>query len=250
MIANWLAMASLSFGLPACPARAEALPGIYAGQAIVTGIDQRDRPRGLRLCLGQVLVNVSGDPGVLRRPGAAKILAGAAGMVVSLNYYDRMSGLPHHDDQGTRDRPFTLTANFDPAKVAAALAALGEMPRKGPRPSVFLAVHVNGPGGDFALDGGPASGYDMLELMRASIADAAWEYRLNVTLPGGANETPGAGMLAVRGTLTWSDKDFGWIATWTAGGAHWGEHGVSFDDAFRGALAGALGLASGHPPGE
>jgi hypothetical protein len=233
--------------LPVWSAGAGALPGIYAGQAIVTGIDQRDRPRGLRLCLGQVLVNVSGDPNILRRPGAAGILAGAAGMAVSLNYVDRMSGLPHHDDQGTRDRPFTLTANFDPAKVAAALTALGETPRKGPRPAVFLAVHVHGPAGDFGLDGGPGTGYDMPELMRASIDDAASQYRLRVKLPGGASAAP-AGMMVVTGTLTWSDADFGWDAAWGASGVHWGEHGVSFDDAFRGALAGALGIASGHAP--
>jgi len=247
---NWLALAGLCVALQgfSIPARADASANIYAGQAIVTGIDQRDRPRGLRLCLGQVLVNVSGDPNILRRPGAAAILARAASMVVSLNYFDRMSGLPHHDDQGTRDRPFTLTANFDPAKVAAALSSIGETPRKGPRPAVFLAVHVHGPGGDFALNGGPATGYDMPELMRASLDDAAAQYKLQVSLPAGKNATPASGMLAVEGTLTWSDADLGWIAKWGAGGVHWGEQGVSFDDAFRAALAGALGIASGHLP--
>ncbi len=244
-----LALAGLCFALPVLPARAsDASQNIYAGQAIVTGIDQRDRPRGLRLCLGQVLVNVSGDPNILFRPGAAAILAQAAGMVVSLNYFDRMSGLPHHDDQGTRDRPFTLTANFDPAKVAAALAEIGETPRQGPRPSVFLAVHVHGPAGDFTLQNGPAAGYDMPELMRASIDDAAGQYKLRVRLPVSASDTPAAGLLLVEGNLTWSDADFGWIAAWGAGGVHWGEHGVSFDDAFRAALAGALGIASGHAP--
>jgi len=243
-------VAGLCFALPVCsaPARADVSANIYAGQAIVTGIDQRDRPRGLRLCLGQVLVNVSGDPNILLRPGAAAILARAAGMVVSLNYFDRMSGLPHHDDQGTRDRPFTLTANFDPAKVAAALSSIGEMPRKGPRPEVFLAVRVRGPAGDFALQNGPAAGYDMPELMRASIDDAASQYKLPVILPASAGQTPASGLLVVQGTLTWSDADLGWNAAWGAGGAHWGERGVSFDDAFRAALAGALGIASGHLP--
>ncbi len=238
--------------MPICAApglaRAGASANIYAGQAIVTGTDTRDRPRGLRLCLGEVLVNVSGDPNVLGRPGAASVLARAPDMVVSLNYYNRMSGLPHHDDQGTRDRPFTLTAAFDPAKVAAALAALGEKPREGPRPVVYLAVQVHGPGGDFALNSGPVTGYDMPELMRASIADAAARYKLRVELPDGAAQKPASGVLPVRGKLTWSDADFGWIAAWDARGVHWGESGVSFDDAFRAALAGALGIASGHAP--
>ncbi len=184
----------------------------------------------------------------MARPGVSAILARAQSMVVSLNYVDRMSGLPHHDDQGTRDRPFTLTATFNPAQVAAALNALGETPRKGPRPTVFLVIQVHGPAGDFALKSGPATGYDMPELMRASIDDAAWQYKLRVTLPASASETPPSGMMMVRGTLTWSDVDNGWITAWGAFGVHWGERGVSFDDAFRGALAGALGIASGHSP--
>ncbi len=244
-----LALAGLCFALRVRPAlAADVSQNIYAGQAVVTGTDQRDRPRGLGICLREVLVNVSGDPNILARPGVAAILARAAGMVVSLNYVDRMSGLPHHDDQGTRDRPFTLTAIFDPPKVAAALAALGETPRKGQRPTVFLAVHVQGPAGDFALNAGPESGYDMPELMRASVDDAARQYKLQVNLPVSASETPAPGMMVVKGTLTWSDADYGWIAAWGADGVHWGERGVSFDDAFRGAFAGALGIASGHLP--
>jgi hypothetical protein len=169
-------------------------------------------------------------------------------MLVSLNYFDRMSGLPHHDDQGTRDRPFTMTAIFAPAKVAAALAALGETPRKGPRPDVLLDVKVAGPASNFALQAGPVQGYDMPELMRASLDDAAAHYKLHVKLPANGTKMPASGLMVVMGNLTWSDKVFGWIATWDSRGVQWGERGVSFDDAFRGALAGALAIASGHAP--
>ncbi len=250
---HWLALAGLIVILVAgsAPAlAADVFENIYAGQADVTGTDTRDRPRGLGLCLAEVLMNVSGDPDILARPGAPAVMARASAMVVSMDYFDRMSGLPHHDDQGTRDRPFTLTATFDPAKVAAALAALGETPRKGPRPDVLLAVQVDGPGGKFALQAGPVEGYDMPDLMRASIDGAAAQYKLRVELPAGAHAAPASGTLMVKGALTWSDADFGWIAAWDSRGVHWGERGVSFDDAFRGALAGALGLASGHAPRE
>jgi hypothetical protein len=58
--------------------------------------------------------------------------------------------------------------------------------------------------------------------------------------------------MTVRGTLDWSDAAFGWVAHWQTdwNGRHaiWSERGVSFDDAFRAALAGALGVASGHGP--
>jgi hypothetical protein len=242
--------------LPIClaPATARAADdsqNIYIARAIVTGTDERDRPRGLAICLGEVLVNVSGDPNILARPGAASILAHAESLAVSLNYFDRMGFLHKHDEQGTRDRPFTLTATFDPAKVAAALRRLGETPRKGARPAVLLVIQVHGYSGDFALNAGPATGYDTPELMRAAIDDAAWQYKLPVTLPASANAAPAAGMMVVKGSLTWSDANYGWIATWSADGAHWGERGVSFDVAFRAALAGALGLASGHlPPRE
>ena len=64
-------------------------------------------------------------------------------MVTAISYHDRMSALPKHDEQGMRDRPFTLTASFDPAKIAQALTGLGSTPWHGPRPPVFLAVTVH-----------------------------------------------------------------------------------------------------------
>jgi hypothetical protein len=221
---------------------------IYVARAIVTGTDERDRPRGLAICLGQVLVNVSGDPNILARPGVPALEARATSMVTGLDYVDRMSGMHKHDEQGTRDRPFTLTATFAAGKVIAALAAIGAVPWKGPRPTVFLAVAVHGFTGNFALTAGSPLGYDMPQLMRAAIADAAWQYKLPVMLPANAGAPAPAGALAVRGTLVWSDTAHGWIATWRSGDASWGARGVSFDDAFRVALAGALGIASGHGP--
>jgi hypothetical protein len=238
----------LACGAPAVAQVADGAGDIYTARAIVTGTNERDRPRGLAICLGQVLVNVSGDPNILGRKGVAALEARAETMVTGLDYVDRMSGLRKHDEQGTRDRPFTLTATFDPAKVTAALAALGAAPFTGKRPAVFLVLRVDGYAGRFALLKGPIVGYDMPELMRQSIGDAAWQYKLSVTLPEGAGESVPAGAMAVDGTLTWSDADHGWLAAWETGGVRWGERGVSFDDAFQGALAGALGVASGHGP--
>ena len=40
-------------------------------------------------------------------------------------YLDRMTDIPHHDEQGTRDRPFDLIAHLDPDRLRQALAAAG-----------------------------------------------------------------------------------------------------------------------------
>jgi uncharacterized protein len=223
---------------------------LYIGRAIVTGTDNRDRPRGLGICLGQVLVKVSGDPNILQRPGIPALETCAASMVRAISYHDRMSALPKHDEQGTRDRPFTLTASFDPAKITQALAGLGATPWRGPRPPVFLAVTVHSYAGSFILTQGTAIGYDQPELMRSAIADAAELYTLSVFLPDTSKSAAAQGTLPVSGTLDWSDNDHGWIASWQAlwknEFSHWGARGISFDEAFENALAGALGIASGH----
>jgi uncharacterized protein len=226
-------------------APAPAPDPLYTGRAIVTGTDERDRPRGLAECLDQVLVKVSGDPNITNKPGIATLRHQAEAMVSWIGYHDRMSGLPKHDEQGSRDRPFTLTAQFDPEKIRSALATLGETPWQGRRPSVELVVGVRGFTGTFDI----TTQETRAALMRESIDDAADRYALDVVLPG---EPVPAGAMVIHGSLVWSDAAFGWVAswktTWNGRSTNWGEHGISFDEAFRGALAGATGVASGHGP--
>lgn len=221
---------------------------LYTGQAIVTGTDERDRPRGLAACLDQVLINVSGDPNILQKPGIPALEQQAQSLLLGIDYHDRMSGLRKHDEQGTHDRPFTLTATFDPGKIQAALKTLGETPWPGPRPPVLLIVAVRGFTGNFTIT--PEE--NAADLMRDFIAAAAERYRLDVQLPASPDAAAPPGVMTLRGTLDWSDAAFGWVAHWQTGwngrAATWGERGVSFDDAFRAALAGALGIASGHGP--
>jgi len=58
------------------------------------------------------------------------------------------------------------------------------------------------------------------------------------------------GDLALAGDLIWSEQALGWIAKWRLAARgkshHWQIRGVSFDDAFRNALAGAAQILSGH----
>lgn len=225
---------------------------VYTGQAVVTGTDNRDRPRGLGLCLGEVLIKASGDPNILSKPGSAALRADAASMVTAISYHDRMSALPKHDEQGTRDRPFTLTALFNKAKIATALKQLGSTVWAGRRPVVFLKIHVHAYAGQYILTAGPISGYDQQPLMRAAIQDSSARTALPVALPPRADAPAPPGTIPVEGHLEWSEAALGWIARWQTAWngreAAWGERGISFDQAYDAALLGALGVASGHHP--
>ena len=102
--------------------------------------DHRDRPGrggrrfGFPLCLEQVLVKVSGDPRLIGDPEVATLAGQAATFVTDFAFRDRMAGIPVHDEQGTRDRPYDLTVRFDPAKIDAALRSLGREPWSASRP--------------------------------------------------------------------------------------------------------------------
>ncbi len=245
---RWWGLAlGLGLGLARPDAALAAGGSRYTGQAIVTGTDMRDRPRGLALCLAQALVKASGDPNVLRRPGVPALEGKATAFVAGLSYVDRMSGQPKHDEQGSRDRPFTLTARFDPAKIDAALAGLGVAPWRGPRPTVALVIAVAGFGHAFTVTPTEPLAVDM----RAALVEERRLYDVRVALPAAAGATP-RGTILVRGTLRWDQAHFGWRARWASlwyGRTYrWGEDGVPFDDAFGAALAGALGLAAGHAP--
>ena len=58
------------------------------------------------------------------------------------------------------------------------------------------------------------------------------------------------GARALSGSLVWSDAELGWIADWRLDGTDetytWQVRGVSFDEAFRNAMAGSLQVLSGN----
>jgi hypothetical protein len=58
------------------------------------------------------------------------------------------------------------------------------------------------------------------------------------------------GDATLSGTLVWTESALGWSASWRMAGQgkdyRWGVSGVSFDDAFRNAIDGALKILSGH----
>jgi hypothetical protein len=223
---------------------------LYEARVIVTGTDMRSRPWGFAQCLADVLVKVSGDPALAHDARVASLAAHADTLVTGFDYWDRMSGIPHHDDQGSSDRPYNLTVRFDPAKIAAALAELGSSPWRGERPALVPVVFVTAPAAAFLLTTDATAGTDQ----RAALADAGERYFMPLAVPALADLARPVAGLPLPGTLTWSDAAHGWVAAWhLAWQGHsyaWGIQGVSFDEAFRDGVRGAMGIVSGHPPAE
>ena len=236
---------------------------LYQCSVIVTGTDMRNRPSGMTQCLRRVMVKVSGNPALADDPRLDDIASKAGPLAENFAYFDRMSDNPHHDEQGSRDRPFDLVVNFDAAKVDAALAALGSAAWRN-RPALVIAVQVKDRrGADYMLSADGADG----ERQREALFAAADRFGLRVILlpeqesPGrdatgpeivarAARTVQSTALAALTGTLVWSDADAGWVGTWhVAHDGHegsWSIRGVSFDDAFRSALGGAAAVLSGH----
>lgn len=235
---------------------------------IVTGQGEAGRLAGFARALEDVLVKVSGDPGLAGQPAAAGLLQSADGLVSGFTYRDRMQGIPVHDDQGSYARPYDLTVVFDRTRIDSALRSLGRSPWLAPRPRLVMLVGVDRGGSRLLLSAdGDSSPY-----MRDALAAEAARAGLAIVLPTEAvlsarpidfdalaNPDIGAlddiarsagGAFAIAGTLVWSDEELGWIAGWTFGGGgpqhRWTKRGGNFDAAFRNAARGALQILSGN----
>ncbi|WP_274629333.1 DUF2066 domain-containing protein [Arvimicrobium flavum] len=243
---------------------------LYETQAVVTGTGETNRQLGFEECFRDVLVKVSGDQRLLADPRVAAALPTSGDLVASFRYRDRLEGIPIHDEQGSYDRPHDLTCTFDRAKVDAVLAGLGSTPWLAERPRLilFLAVERGDQRFMLARDG------DESPYMRESLLGAAAPLAMEVDVPDRQEllaaeldatslwnaAQDGLGDVARRsggdapmaGRLAWSDADRGWVADWqlASDGAHygWQIRGVSFDDAFRNAMSGALQILSGNGP--
>jgi len=253
----------------AVSARAETLAeALYRTQAIVTGTGETNRQLGFEECFREVLVKVSGDQRLLAKAAITAELPVAGRYVESFRYRDRLEGIPVHDEQGTHDRPHDLYCSFSRQKIDVFLATLGARPWLAERPKLVLFLGVRTSTKDFVLTrDGADSPY-----MRDSLLAAAAPLAMTVDVPDGkamaaAGLEPAAlasaewplleqttarmgGMVPLRGSLVWSDAELGWIAQWqilaSGHAVAWQVRGVSFDDAFRNAMAGALQVLSGN----
>lgn len=231
--------------LLATPAQAS---GLYEASTITTGMDGRSRPTSLADCLAQVLAKVSGNPALLDDARVAALGPAADGMLAGLAYLDRMSDEPKHDEQGTRDRPYDLLARFEPAGIDAALLGLGEAPwlTSRNRPSVSADVAItprDGPAMPLRADTDPD------ERHRAALLAAADRFGIPVLLRPMLGPAPVADA-TLHGSLIWQEAAAGWVGAWSLtwqGREHaWRVAGVSFDEAYRNAMAGVAAILSGH----
>jgi uncharacterized protein len=240
---------------------------LYEAQAIVTGQREPERLRAFPDCLEDALVKVSGDSRLIGDPRLVPLKANAETFVAAFRYHDRMSGIPVHDEQGTRDRPYDLTVSFDAAKVDAALRSLGLEPWKEPRPRLAMFVGVqNGPT-PYVLTSDGERGLEQ----RLSLQAAAYKRGMSIVLPSSSalavaeirfDRLPAidlqrwqalgkdaGGDTALVGTLFWIEQEFGWRADWrlvSHGDHRWQIRGVNFDTAFRNAVGGSAQILSGH----
>jgi hypothetical protein len=239
---------------------------LYRAAAIVTGTDMRQRPWGFAQALRAVVAKVSGDPRLVDDARIAPLAVRADRLVACFDYADLMADVPLHDDQGTYDRPYRLTVQFNPAKIDALLARFGEHPWRGARPIILPVLLVRGPKPPpYVLSAETARGAEQ----RGSFANAAQQFGMGFRMPASSQlklwgisaehfpsptaPVPASGSgsdLVVVGVLQWRESLPGWVGTWHTRwhGADyaWRITGVNYDAAFRDVVRGAMLVAAGH----
>jgi len=151
----------------------------YRAQTIVTGQGEPNRSIGFASCLEDVLIKVSGALQLAGDPRLAAYKSRAAEFVTSYSYHDQMSGLPKGDEQGTRDRPYDLSADFDAGKVDAVLDALGLKPWLSHRPVLAVFVEMEQGARRYVV----TSDARQSDLQRDSLRAAAAKRGMTIVLP-------------------------------------------------------------------
>ncbi|MEH2503808.1 hypothetical protein V1290_002619 [Bradyrhizobium sp. AZCC 1578] len=255
-------------------AMAAAGADLYRVQTVVTGQDEANRIIGFASCLEDVLIKVSGAQKLAGDRRLAAYKSNAKSFVRAFSYRDQFLGKPIRDEQGTRDRPYDLTVDFEEKKIDDILKALGLKPWLSHRPRLAVFVEMeNGPRNFIVTADGAQS-----DLQRDALLAAADRRGMNVVLPRmaalaksnlegakletapsstlGPLATEQGGELALVGHLVWNDRELGWITRWRMdwqGRTHrWQIRGVTFDEAFRRGVGGAAQILSdnGDPGGR
>jgi hypothetical protein len=194
----------------------------------------------------------------------------AATFIAAYRYHDRKEGIPIHDEQGTRDRPFDLFCTFNRTGIDALLASLHEKPWTAPRPKIAVILGVHHGVLDYVLTRNGDHGQDQRASLRQEserrgltmvLPDTAQAEKLRLTARGLIAAAPRrpetmagtiGGDLALSGGLVWNEKILGWVCQWRfvwhRRTYSWRLRGVSFDEAFRSGVGGAALILSGHRP--
>jgi len=241
---------------------------LYRAQTIVTGTGEANRIIGFAACLEDVLVKVSGQ---LRLAGDKRLRpykAEAARLVRDFSYRDEKGGKPKNDEQGTRDRSFVLTAEFDETGVNGILAKLGVKPWLSHRPVLGMFVEMQNGARRYVI----AADSKETELQRAALLAAGAKRGMQIVLPDAAGLAGiGAGdqaiaaiapaklveVAAARGAeavlvarLVWDDRELRWTADWQIERQGRSQRrqlsAVTFDEAFRQGIGAAAQILAGQ----
>lgn len=264
MIARVIVFALLL--LAVAPARAAEVAGLYRAETLVTGTEEPERTRGMRIGLAEVLGKLSGRAELPQSASLARALQSPHGFVSAFEYEDRMKDIPIHDEQGTRERPHFLRMTFDRAKTDALLAQMGLKAWSSDRPRLTVLLMVRDARRDYVLTTDGENGYGQRVVMQsasrhagvpillpseAAIHDAgltsARVEQGGDDLAEAAKTLGGDGLLL--GALTLTKDGSAWDVRWRLDcrgtKEAWTREGVSFDEALRGAVArAALALSS------
>jgi len=260
---------SLTVALTCCSGTmATAADELYRAQAIVTGQGEANRIVGFASCLEDVLIKVSGAQKLAGDRRLAAYKSNAKDFVRAFSYHDQMSGTPTRDEQGTRDRPYDLTVDFDETKIDDLLKALHIKPWPSHRPVLAVFVEMQQGLRSYMV----TSDADQAAIQRESLLAAAARRGMTVVLPSAAalaeSSITGAelrattsskfgsaaarqgGEVALIGRLVWDDRELGWATQWRIDWQNrthrWRIRGVTFDEAFRRAIGGAAQILSGN----
>jgi uncharacterized protein len=232
---------------------AVAADDLYRAQTTVTGQGEANRMTGFAACLEDVLVKVSGALKLAGDPRLAAYKSRAADFVAAHSYRDQMSGTPTRDEQGTRDRPYDLTADFDKDKVDDVLKALGVKPWLSRRPVLGVFVTMDYGARKYVVTSDAGQSLAPREALFAAAARRGMRIALPdeaaLAKPGIDNAVQG-GEVALTGRLVWDDKALGWATEWRVEWQgrprQWKFRSVTFDEAFRRAIGGAAQILSGN----
>ena len=241
---------------------------LYRAKVTVTGQGEANRIFGFAACLEDVLIKVSGALKLSGDPRLAAYKSKAKSFVTGFSYRDQFLGKPIRDEQGTRDRPYDLTVDFEESKIDDILGAFGLKPWLSHRPRLAVFVEMEqGPRSYVVTADGPQS-----DLQRDALLAAADKRGMDIVLPGTAalakSNITGAelrtapfpalmpvaaeqgGEVVLVGRLVWDDRELGWATQWRM---DWGDRthswqvrGVTFDEAFRRGIGGAAQILSGN----
>jgi hypothetical protein len=249
-------------------AMAAAGTDLYRTKVTVTGQGEANRMIGFAAGLEDALIKASGAQKLSGDRRLAAYKAKAKDYVRSFSYRDQFFGKPIRDEQGTRDRPFDLTVEFEESRIDDILRAFDLKPWLSHRPvlAVFVAMEQGPSNYVVTLDGAQS------DLQRDALLAAADKRGMLIVLPGAAalaksnitGETLGTTPLSALapvaaeqdaeavliGRLVWDDRQLGWATQWQidwAGQTHrWQVRGVTFDEAFRRGIGGAAQVLSGN----